>query len=106
MKILISLLFLCASTLAAQTNPFFAESALPYEAPPFDKIHDADFQPAIEEGMKQALAEVDAIANNPDAPTFGNTIEPLAKDCRCHCASPLRCDQPQSEAVCAREGGL
>ena len=82
MKILISLLFLCASTLAAQTNPFFAESALPYEAPPFDKIHDADFQPAIEEGMKQALAEVDAIANNPDAPTFGNTIEALEKSGR------------------------
>ena len=79
---LISLLFLCAPTLAAQTNPFFAESTLPYEAPPFDKIHDADFQPAIEEGMKQALAEVDAIANSPDAPTFGNTIEALEKSGR------------------------
>ena len=79
MKILISLLFLCASTLAAQTNPFFAESTLPFQAPPFDKIKDSDFQPAIEEGMKQQLAEIEAIANNPDAPTFANTIEAMER---------------------------
>ncbi len=58
----------------AAINPFFAASTLPFEAPPFDKIKDADFQAAIEEGMKQQIAEVEKIANNPDAATFDNTI--------------------------------
>jgi peptidyl-dipeptidase Dcp len=55
-------------------NPFFAPSALPYQVPAFDQIHDTDFQPALEEGMKQQLAEVEKIANQADAPTFDNTI--------------------------------
>ena len=61
------------------TNPFFEKSPLPFEAPPFDRIKDGDYQPAIEEGMKRELAEVQAIANNPDAPTFANTIEAMEK---------------------------
>ena len=61
------------------TNPFFEKSPLPFQAPPFDRIKDGDFQPAIEEGMKQELAEVQAIANNPEAPTFANTIEALER---------------------------
>ena len=46
------------------SNPFAAPSTLLYQAPPFDKIKDADYEPAIEEGMKQQLAEIDAIADN------------------------------------------
>jgi len=61
------------------TNPFFEKSPLPFQAPPFDRIKDGDFQPAIEEGMKQELAEVQAIANNPEAPTFANTIEAMER---------------------------
>jgi peptidyl-dipeptidase Dcp len=61
------------------TNPFFEKSTLPFEAPPFDRIKDSDYQPAIEEGMKRELAEVQAIANNPNAPTFANTIEAMEK---------------------------
>jgi peptidyl-dipeptidase Dcp len=60
-------------------NPFFAPSTLPFQAPPFDKIKDEDFQPAIEAGMAQEEAEIEAIANNPDAPTFDNTIVALEK---------------------------
>jgi len=60
-------------------NPFFAESTLPFQAPPFDRIGDSDYQPALEEGMKQNLAEVEAIANNPEAPTFANTIEAMER---------------------------
>lgn len=56
------------------SNPFAAVSTLPYEAPRFDQIKDADFQPAIEAGMKQELVEIAAIANNPQAPSFDNTI--------------------------------
>jgi len=61
------------------TNPFFEKSPLPFEAPPFDRIKDSDYQPAIEEGMKRELAEIQAIANNPEAPTFANTIEAMEK---------------------------
>ena len=62
-----------------RTNPFFSPSPLPYEAPQFDKIKDSDFQPAIEEGMKQEEAEIEKIANNSDAPTFANTIEAMER---------------------------
>jgi peptidyl-dipeptidase Dcp len=61
------------------TNPFAQPSPLPFQAPPFDKIKDTDYQPAIEEGMRRELAEVDLVANNPDAPTFANTIEALER---------------------------
>lgn len=60
-------------------NPFFKESTLPYQAPPFDKIKDSDYQPAMEQGMKEELAEIEKIANDPNAPTFGNTIVPMEK---------------------------
>ena len=56
------------------SNPFYAPSSLPYGAPPFDRIKDADYQPAIEAGMAAQRAEIDAIANNAEAPTFENTL--------------------------------
>jgi peptidyl-dipeptidase Dcp len=55
-------------------NPFFAPSTLPFHAPPFDKIKDADYRPAIEAGMAEELTEVQAIADDPAAPTFANTF--------------------------------
>src|ERR1051325_5289830 len=74
------LLVLLALPLAAQqTNPFFTESTLQYQAPPFDKIKDTDYQPALEEGMKRLLAEVDKIANQSEGPTFANTIESMER---------------------------
>ncbi len=60
-------------------NPFAAPSALPYQAPPFDRIKDADYQPGFEAGMAAQIAEVNAIAENPAAPTFDNTITALEK---------------------------
>jgi peptidyl-dipeptidase Dcp len=56
------------------TNPFYAPSTLPFQAPPFDKIKDSDYQPAIEAGMAAQMREMDAIANNPAKPTFDNTF--------------------------------
>jgi peptidyl-dipeptidase Dcp len=56
------------------SNPFFAPSTLPFQAPPFDKIKDADYQPAIEAGMAEQQSQIQAIANNSEAPTFENTI--------------------------------
>ncbi|MCU1350507.1 MAG: Peptidyl-dipeptidase Dcp, partial [Acidobacteria bacterium] len=64
---------------APRQNPFAVASTLPYQAPPFDRIKDSDYQPAIEEGMKQELAEFEAIAGSPDAPTFANTIEAMER---------------------------
>jgi peptidyl-dipeptidase Dcp len=61
------------------SNPFYAASSLPFEAPPFDKIKDGDYQPAIEAGMAQQQAEIQAIADNPEAPTFENTIVAMEK---------------------------
>ena len=48
-----------------ETNPFAKPSLLPFQAPPFDKIKDTDYQPAIEAGMVQDTADSDAVANNP-----------------------------------------
>jgi peptidyl-dipeptidase Dcp len=60
-------------------NPFFAPSALPFQAPPFDKIKDSDYQPAIEAGMAEQRKEMQAIADNPAPPTFENTIVAMEK---------------------------
>jgi peptidyl-dipeptidase Dcp len=64
------------------SNPFYTESPLPFHAPPFDKIKDTDYQPAIEAGMAKQLVEVRTIAANPAAPTFDNTFVPLEKSGR------------------------
>ena len=53
------------TTTFGPTNPFYAPSALPYQAPPFDKIKDTDYQPAIEAGMAEQRREIDAIAVEP-----------------------------------------
>jgi peptidyl-dipeptidase Dcp len=65
-----------------RSNPFYAPSTLPFGAPPFDRIKDEDYQPAIEAGMAQQLAEISAIANNPAAPTFENTFVALERSGR------------------------
>ncbi len=56
-------------------NPFFVEWDTPYGLPPFEQIEEKHFLPAIEEGIKQQQAEVSAIINSLEAPTFENTIE-------------------------------
>jgi peptidyl-dipeptidase Dcp len=55
-------------------NPLLTESSLPYHVPPFDKIKDEHFAPAIEAGMREQLKEVETVANNSEKPTFDNTI--------------------------------
>ena len=78
---------LSASSMAGQPaaakfgpdNPFYAPSTLPFHAPPFDKIKDADYLPAIEAGMEQQLEETRAIADNKAEPTFENTIVAMEK---------------------------
>lgn len=60
-------------------NPFYEPSALPFGAPPFDRIRDDHYQPAIEEGMRRQLVEVDAIVTADAPPTFENTIVALER---------------------------
>ncbi|WP_461452484.1 M3 family metallopeptidase [Mucilaginibacter sp.] len=66
-----------ADTLAS--NPLITKSTLDFGVPAFDKIKDADFQPAFDQGIKEELAEIDTIANNPATPTFDNTLVALEK---------------------------
>jgi peptidyl-dipeptidase Dcp len=75
--LVLTLLFAAASH--AATNPFFTKSTLQFQAPPFDRFKDSDYAPALEEGMKRQLVEIDAIANNAEPPTFANTIEALER---------------------------
>ena len=60
-------------------NPFFQEWNTPYEVPPFFDIKDEHYMPAYEQGMKENLEEIEVIVNNPEAPTFANTIEELER---------------------------
>ena len=55
-------------------NPFFQVYDTPYNVPPFDKIKNEHFKPAILEGIKRHEEEINAIANSSAAPTFENTI--------------------------------
>jgi peptidyl-dipeptidase Dcp len=55
-------------------NPFFESYNTPFNVPAFDKIKNEHFKPAILEGIKKHEAEINLIANNPEAPTFENTI--------------------------------
>jgi len=75
----------------SSANPFASASPLLYQAPPFDRIHDADYQPAVEEGMRRQLAEVAGIASDTAVPSFDNTIVALERfGARCSRAL-LRC---------------
>lgn len=58
-------------------NPFFGTYNTPFDVPPFEKIEAEHYMPAFEEGIKQHDAEIQAIIDNPEAPTFANTIVAL-----------------------------
>jgi peptidyl-dipeptidase Dcp len=62
-----------------EPNPLLIESPLPYGMPPFDRIEDEHFAPAIEEGMREHQAEIDAIVANPAPASFDNTIVALER---------------------------
>ncbi len=63
-------------------NPFAAPSTLPLQYPAFDRIGDADYAPAFDEGMKEQAAEIAKIANSKAAPTFDNTIVAMERSGR------------------------
>lgn len=63
-------------------NPFLQEYDTPYQIPPFDRIEEAHFMPAFQKGMERQKEEIDAIIQNPEPPTFANTLIPLEKSGR------------------------
>ena len=60
-------------------NPFFTDYDAPYQIPPFDEIKEEHYMPAFEKGMKEQLEEIDQIANNPEQPSFENTLVELER---------------------------
>ena len=67
------------TTSPVESNPFFAESPLYMHYPQFDKIENSHFVPAFERGMEEHLAEIEAIANQAEAPTLDNTLVPMER---------------------------
>jgi len=70
------------TTNPAENNPFFVESPLYMHYPQFDKIETSDYVPAFEAGMTEQLAEIEAIANQAEAPTLDNTLIPMERSGR------------------------
>lgn len=68
-----------AASPALAANPLVAAWNTPDNVPPYDRIKPADYMPAFDEGMRIARTELDAIANNKDAPSFANTIEAMER---------------------------
>jgi peptidyl-dipeptidase Dcp len=79
LRLSLATLLVAVPLAAERANPLLTKSPLPFQAPPFDKIQVSDYQPAIQEGMTQQLAEIAAIADSPAPPTFANTIEAMER---------------------------
>jgi peptidyl-dipeptidase Dcp len=67
------------ATATVQENPLLAAWDTPFGVPPFDRIDDGDYLPAVRTAMQEHWKEIDAILNDPAAPTFANTIEALER---------------------------
>ncbi|MDL2290406.1 peptidase M3, partial [Paludibacteraceae bacterium OttesenSCG-928-F17] len=76
-KLIIFMTALTVSAAAWAANPFFSEYNTPHGTVPFDKIKVEDYMPAFEKAMEENKKEIEAIVNNPEAPTFENTIVAL-----------------------------
>ena len=78
MKKIISIISIALVMAAcSEKNPFLVEWETPFGIPPYEEIKVEDYIPAIQKGIEQQNAEIEAITSNPDAPTFENTIVPL-----------------------------
>ncbi|WP_455584578.1 M3 family metallopeptidase [Bacteroides sp.] len=73
LNITLALLCIIINMIDAQ-NPFLEKYDTPHGTVPFDKIKTEHYEPAIREGIRRQMAEIDAIINNPEAATFVNTI--------------------------------
>jgi len=64
------------------TNPLLADWQTPFGIAPFDQMSDDDFAPALEQALAAHSAQIDAIAQNPELPTFANVVEALETPCQ------------------------
>ena len=64
----------CGKKDSSDQNPFLSEWDTPYGIPDFEAVEEAHYIPAVEAGIEQQQAEIDAIIANPDAPTFENVV--------------------------------
>jgi len=77
-KTLLTAVAVATSIMTQAQNPFFEEfKGTPHGTAPFDRISLSHYEPAIDRGIKLGLQGVDKIVNNPEAPTFENTIVAL-----------------------------
>ena len=81
-KLELTIILLCLMNIIQAQNPFFEKYSTPHGTIPFDKIENEHYEPAIREGISRHDAEIEAIINNPDAPTFANTIAAYEKSGR------------------------
>lgn len=72
--VLAVLLSACNSGKKAETNPFFTEYNTPFGVPPFEDIKVEHYKPAFLQGMEEEIKEIEAICDNPNEPTFENTV--------------------------------
>lgn len=77
MKLNLTIILLCMMTIAQGQNPFLEKYDTPHGTPPFHLIKNEHYEPAVREGIRRQMAEIDAIISNPQTPTFANTIEPF-----------------------------
>ena len=78
MKKIILVSFVLSTIMACTNqNPLLTEQNTPYGVPAFDKVKIEHYMPAFEKAIAENKAEIEAIVNNPEAPTFANTIEAL-----------------------------
>lgn len=73
-KLIVTFITLCITYMVNAQNPFFELYSTPYGTAPFDKIRTEHYEPAIREGIRQQAEAVETIINNPEVPTFANTI--------------------------------
>lgn len=77
-KIILTTLVTATTLMACNTeNPLLSGEQTPYGVPAFDKIKNEHYIPAFEEAIRQSEAEIEAIVNNTEAPTFHNTVAAL-----------------------------
>ena len=79
MKKIVFLSMMLVSLMACNKNenPLLVEQDTPFGVPAFDKVKIEHYLPAFEKVIAENKAEIEAIVNNPEAPTFANTIEAL-----------------------------
>ena len=91
-KLMLMALATVTMAATAANNPFleYKNWKTPHGTYPFNEIHAEHYMPAFDEAFKQGLQEIDAIVNNPAAPTFANTIEAYEASGTAEQLSPAR----------------